>query len=282
MSEQISQQSDHAVPKEETSVSLAAGETVHVTGTSASEDVLSAPTETQTETQTPRFDASEDRSYFALDARIGRSLCSGLARFLSGATSSWYSQPDTCQRVYYANHTSHLDILAIWSSLPGYVRRFVRPVAAKDYWSKGLVRPYIANRLFNAILLERQHVKAHQNPIDAMVREMGDRYSIIIFPEGGRQSSGEMAEFKSGLYHICKKKPGLELIPIYIDNMNRILPRGTSLPVPLLSHVTFGKPIRLEENEKKQDFLVRARQAVLDLKELHLRRNAEPEEMPRH
>lgn len=217
--------------------------------------------------------AEEDQRYFALDARIGRSLFSLLARFLSGASSSWASPPQTCQRVYYANHTSHLDILAIWSSLPGDVRRFVRPVAAKDYWSKGRIRPYIANRLFNAILLERQHVKAHQNPIDAMVHEMGDRYSIIIFPEGGRQSSGEIAEFKSGLYHICKKKPLLELVPIYIDNMNRILPRGRLLPVPLLSHVAFGEPIWLKENEKKQDFLARARQAVLDLKEQYLRRN---------
>lgn len=202
----------------------------------------------------------------ALDAIVGRAFLSGLSRFLSGATSCWFSQPDTCQRVYYANHTSHLDILVIWSALPDYVRRYVRPVAAKDYWSKGVFKPYIASRLFNAILLERQHVKAHQNPIDEMLREMGNQYSIIIFPEGGRQSSGKMAEFKSGLYHMCKKRPELELIPIYIDNMNRILPRGTYLPVPLLSRVTFGAPIWLEENEKKNDFLERARQAVLDLR----------------
>ncbi len=202
----------------------------------------------------------------ALDAIIGRMFLSGLSRFLSGATSCWFSQPDVCQRVYYANHTSHLDILVIWSALPDYVRRYVRPVAAKDYWSKGIFKPYIASRLFNAILLERQHIKAHQNPIDDMLREMGNQYSIIIFPEGGRQSSGKMAEFKSGLYHMCKKRPELELIPIYIDNMNRILPRGTYLPVPLLSRVTFGSPIWLEENEKKNDFLERARQAVLDLK----------------
>lgn len=207
--------------------------------------------------------------YFAPDAWVGRALFSGLARFLSGASSSWISsQPDTCQRVYFANHTSHLDILVIWSALPSYVRRYVRPVAANDYWSKGIVRPYIAKRLFNAILLERHNVRAHHNPVDFMLEEMGDRYSIIIFPEGGRQSSGTMAEFKSGLYYMCKRRPELELIPIYIDNMNRILPRGSVLPVPLLSHVMFGPPMWLEENEKKQDFLERARQAVLNLKKL--------------
>ena len=231
-----------------------------------------AETSVVTPTETPAEDSSvsclqERRRYFAPDALIGRALFSGLARFLSGATSSWFSQPDTCQRVYYANHTSHLDMLVIWSALPDYVRRNVRPVAAKDYWSKGLFKPYIAKRLFNAILLERQNVKAHHNPIDEMLQEMGDRYSIIIFPEGGRQSSGHMAEFKSGLYYMCKRRPELELIPIYINNMNRILPRGTYLPVPLLSHVTFGPPLWLEENEKKQAFLERAQKAILDLKE---------------
>ena len=203
---------------------------------------------------------------FAIDAVVGRAIFSGLSRFLSGATSSWYSQPDTCQRVYFANHTSHLDMLVIWSAMPDYVRKVVRPVAAKDYWGNGFFRPYIAKRLFNCILLERQNVKVHHNPVDEMLHQMGSQYSIIIFPEGGRQSSGQIAEFKSGLYYMCKKRPELELIPIYINNMNRILPRGTYLPVPLLSHVTFGNPLWLEKNEKKQDFLDRARQAILDLK----------------
>ena len=58
-----------------------------------------------------------------------------LARLLSGASVRWIaSQPDTCQRVYFANHTSHLDALVIWSSLPQTVREVTRPVAAKEYW----------------------------------------------------------------------------------------------------------------------------------------------------
>lgn len=223
------------------------------------------------QTQNPKAEKSAQTPIpphrcFSIDAVVGRAIFSGLSRFLSGATSTWYSQPDTCQRVYYANHTSHLDMLVIWSALPDYVRKVVRPVAAKDYWGSGIFRPYIAKRLFNCILLERQNVKVHNNPVDEMLRQMDSQYSIIIFPEGGRQSSEEMAEFKSGLYYMCKKRPELELIPIYIDNMNRILPRGTYLPVPLLSHVTFGSPLWLEKNEKKQDFLDRARQAILDLK----------------
>jgi 1-acyl-sn-glycerol-3-phosphate acyltransferase len=76
-----------------------------------------------------------------------------------------------------------------------------------------------------------------------------------------------VGEFKSGLYYLAKKRPDLELIPVYIDNMNRILPRGEFLPVPLLSSITFGPPMWLEAGETKNEFLERARKAVLKLRE---------------
>lgn len=192
-----------------------------------------------------------------------------LARFFSGASVRWIDcQPDTCQRVYFANHTSHLDALVIWSSLPAEVRELTRPVAAKDYWSSGRVRRYLAREVFNAILIDRTEIKVHQSPVDLMIREIGQRYSLIVFPEGGRSTGEEIGEFKSGLYYLCKKRPELEAVPVYIDNMNRILPRGEVLPVPLLTCVTFGPPLWLERGEPKADFLNRARESVRRLKEM--------------
>ena len=204
-----------------------------------------------------------------MDTNITRNLLALLARFVSGASVRWIdSQPDTCQRVYFANHTSHLDPIVIWSALPQNVRMITRPVAAKDYWSKGPVRRYLSNNLFNAILIDREEIKVHQSPIDLMIREIGHTYSLIIFPEGGRSSGREVGEFKSGLYYLCKKRPDLELIPVYVDNMNRILPRGEVLPVPMLSCLTFGPPLWLEAGEPKTEFLGRAREAVRRLKEI--------------
>ena len=189
------------------------------------------------------------------------------AKLLSGATLRWHEcQPDTCQRVYFANHTSHLDALVLWSSLPGEIRDLTRPVAAKDYWAKGRVRPYIA-QCFNAILIDREEIKVHQSPVDLMVREIGSTHSLILFPEGGRTAGETVGEFKSGLYYLSKKRPDLELVPVHIDNMNRVLPRGEFLPVPLLSCITFGPPMWLEAGETKNDFLTRARDAVARLKE---------------
>jgi 1-acyl-sn-glycerol-3-phosphate acyltransferase len=140
-------------------------------------------------------------------------------------------------------------------------------VAAKDYWIRGRIRRHVA-RSYNALLIDRTEIKVHQSPIDMMIREIGDTHSLIIFPEGGRSSGEEVTEFKSGLYYLCKKRPDLELVPVYINNMNRILPKGKVLPVPLLSSITFGPPVWLEAKEGKSDFLARARDAVCRLREL--------------
>ncbi len=204
-----------------------------------------------------------------MDVKITGAILALLARFLSGASIRWLDcQPDSCQRVYFANHTSHLDAIVLWSALPPEVRSMTRPVAAKDYWMAGRVRRYLSTRVFNALLIDRKEIKVHQSPVDVMIREMGQTYSLIVFPEGGRTTGEEIGEFKSGLYYLCKKRPDLELIPVHIDNMNRILPRGEVLPVPLLSCITFGPPMWLEANEPKADFLARARDAVRRLKEL--------------
>jgi 1-acyl-sn-glycerol-3-phosphate acyltransferase len=191
-----------------------------------------------------------------------------VAQFLSGATARWIDcRPEPKQRVYFANHTSHLDALVIWSSLPWELRDLTRPVAAKDYWEDGWMRRFLAGS-FNALLIDRFEIKVHQSPVDVMIREMGQKYSLIVFPEGTRSETDEIGEFKSGLFYLSKKRPDLELIPVFIDNMNRVLPRGEVLPVPLLSCISFGAPIFREQGEVKTDFLKRARDSVVRLREM--------------
>jgi len=191
-------------------------------------------------------------------------------RILSGATVLWYeSQPDdSCQRVYFANHTSHLDAMVIWAALPTAIRDKTRMVAAKDYWDANLIRRYFAKKLLNAVLIDRESVSFKNTPVQVMADEIKDKYSLILFPEGGRSQDGTFGEFKSGLYYLCKRRPDLELIPIYLNNLNSILPRGKTLPVPMLSRVIFGPPMWLEMNERKESFLDRARNAILKLKQL--------------
>jgi 1-acyl-sn-glycerol-3-phosphate acyltransferase len=213
-----------------------------------------------------------------------------VAQFLAGATIHGERPSDTRQRIYFANHTSHLDFVVIWAALPPHVRASTRPVAAKDYWDKRGVRGYLAREIFNAVLISRHPERsrgtragvwraAHApgsldsarddgaDPIETLVNGLGDAHSLIVFPEGTRGSGTDPAPFKSGIYRVAMRRPDVELVPVLIDNLNRILPKGEFTPVPLLSHIAFGQPIRVGDGEAKGDFLERARKAVLELRQ---------------
>lgn len=174
--------------------------------------------------------------------------------------------PELKQRIYFANHTSHLDALIVWTSLPGQIREKTRPVAAADYWRSNKLRRHVATRIFNAVLIERIKVTSSNNPLDLLVSALDQNFSLIIFPEGGRHDGVEAGPFKSGLYHLGKKRRNVEMIPVHIDNANRVLPKGEILPVPLLSSISFGAPMHVSDGESKNDFLERARTAVNSLR----------------
>lgn len=197
-----------------------------------------------------------------------RSLIAGSLRVFSGSVARWQGcAPELVQRVYFANHTSNLDGPVLWASLPPPIRDVTRMIGARDYWSVGRVRPFLACHVFNAVLIERKKPTPDANPLVEMVNALGERHSLILFPEGGRHSGDEPQSFKPGLYHLAKKRPDVQLIPVWMENLNRILPKGEILPVPVMGSVTFGEPIRLEEDESKPDFLVRAREAVMKLRQ---------------
>jgi 1-acyl-sn-glycerol-3-phosphate acyltransferase len=191
------------------------------------------------------------------------------AKLVSGSNIRWLGcAPIVRQRVYFANHTSNLDALVIWAALPPPIRDTTRPVAARDYWINSRVKLYLARQVFNAVLIERKKPTSHDNPLADMLQAMGQTHSLIIFPEGGRQADGELAPFKSGLFHLAKDRPEVEFVPVLVENLNRILPKGEFLPVPVLGSVTFGAPIKLEPGEPKNAFLERAQAAVKALNHL--------------
>jgi 1-acyl-sn-glycerol-3-phosphate acyltransferase len=204
-------------------------------------------------------------------------IIAGAARLISGVQVRWVdSQPDAGQAIYLANHSSHLDFVVLWSSLPPPIRALTRPVAAQDYWDHGLRRALAVN-VFKAVLVARhgsQDREAEETATDPrlaiqhMLETMGSEHSLILFPEGTRGTGEEVAAFKSGLYYLCHEKPGLRLVPAYLSNLNRILPKGEFLPVPFISKLTFGPPFMLGTGEPRATFLARAREAVCRLKDL--------------
>lgn len=188
-------------------------------------------------------------------------------RLVTGANAVWLDerpQPGPV-RIYFANHGSHLDFATVYATLPAALRAKTRPVAARDYWMKTRLGRFFAVRLSNALLISRDVITREDNPVDQMAAALREGWSLILFPEGTRSMDGDVAPFKSGLYHLAAKAPEVELVPVYLQNLNRILPKGHLLPVPLLGTVVFGAPIKLEAGERKADFLKRSREVLVSL-----------------
>ncbi len=192
----------------------------------------------------------------------------GIARILAGGNVRRVGfTPDDRQRIYFVNHSSHLDFVLVWAALPPRLRTMTRPVAARDYWDKPGLRRYLGVKVFNAVLVERNPTAGSPNAIDVLLDGLGEKHSLIIFPEGTRGDGTTIAPFKSGLYRLGKARPDVDLIPSYINNVNRVLPKGEFVPVPMLASVSFGEPMHVGEDEDKSAFLDRARNAILELRQ---------------
>jgi len=191
----------------------------------------------------------------------------GLARLIAGSRAFWPGEhpPLSGQHVFYANHSSHLDAVVLWASLDVALRDRTRPVAAHEYWWPTPARRFLAVKVFRCVLVNRE--KSARAGLEAMYDALDAGDSLIFFPEGTRGSGEEVAEFRAGLYHLCAHCQDADAIPVYLENLNRILPKGELLPVPLMSRVLFGSPLRPMPGETKAEFLERARQALLDLRE---------------
>lgn len=192
----------------------------------------------------------------------------GLIRALTGAQARWYGCPPKAeQRIYFANHQSHADLVMIWAALPQSLRGITRPIAAKDYWTQTPFKQWITTAVFNAIYVDRSKT-TDQDPLEPLVEALANGDSIILFPEGTRGHAEEPQPFKAGLYNLTTRFPDVVLVPAWINNVQRVMPKGEVVPVPILCSVTFGAPIRLEPGEERRAFLDRARLAVMALREI--------------
>lgn len=189
------------------------------------------------------------------------------ARFVTAVRGIWQGvEPDQTQRIYFANHCSHGDFVLLWTVLPPRMRRQTRPVAGADYWLSSTLRRFIGCEVFNSLLIERDREQREHDPVSTMVQALDAGDSLIVFPEGTRNTTdAALLPFKSGLYHLAKQRPSIELVPVWISNLNRVLPKGEVIPIPLVCTVTFGSAISLKNTESKQVFIARAEQALLSL-----------------
>lgn len=192
----------------------------------------------------------------------------GLVRVLTGAQARWHGCPPKAeQRIYFANHQSHADLVLIWAALPHELRGITRPIAARDYWTASNFKRWITTEVFHAVYVERER-KGEEDPLQPLIDALEHGDSLILFPEGTRGFDEEPQPFRSGLYNLAQRFPHVVLVPAWIHNVQRFIPKGEVVPVPVLCSVTFGEPVRLAPEEPRADFLNRARQAVVDLRDV--------------
>ena len=191
----------------------------------------------------------------------------GLIRLLTGAQARWHGCPPKAeQRIYFANHQSHADLVLIWAALPSELRSITRPIAAKDYWTASPLKRWITTGVFNAVYVERER-KGDEDPLQPLIDALESGDSLILFPEGIRGFEDEPQAFKSGLFNLAQRFPQVVLVPAWIHNVQRVIPKGEVIPVPVLCSVTFGTPMQLGVGEPRADFLTRARNAVVELRD---------------
>jgi 1-acyl-sn-glycerol-3-phosphate acyltransferase len=198
-------------------------------------------------------------------ARLLESLMIVFVRLLSGAQARWPAGvPSGGQCIYVANHSSHLDFLLLFSGLPEFQRRRTRPVAAAEYWRAGPVRRYLVHRIFRAVLVERDGSRL--NPLEPLVQALREGDSLILFPEGTRGPGETLQPLRPGIFHLARGFTEIDIVPVWIDNSYRVLPKGLAIPVPLLCSITFGRPLRWEGGMPQQEFLAEVRRNLEGLR----------------
>ncbi len=197
-----------------------------------------------------------------MTARVIEWLLIASVRLIVGAQPRWKGPvhlPEQC--IYVANHTSHLDALILSSTLPARLRLRTRPMASAEYWTAGPVRRYLIRSIFRGVLVERGQL----NPLEPVACALRQGASIIVFPEGTRGLGESLQTLKPGIFHLARWFPNIDIVPVWIDNSYRVLPKGFVFPVPLLCSITFGPPLRWKEGQQQEDFLAQVRDSLTAL-----------------
>ncbi|MDN5820784.1 MAG: 1-acyl-sn-glycerol-3-phosphate acyltransferase [Brachybacterium sp.] len=169
--------------------------------------------------------------------------------------------------VLVANHTSHVDGPLLALSLPWAQGRLLSTGVATDYWFEhGWPRRFFVRTMLNAFPIDRGGDRKHSGTSRKLLR-VG--VPILVFPEGGRQSSGQMSSFKPGGAALAISV-GVPVIPAAIVGGYEAMPKGRSWPKgrpPV--RVVFGEPMISHVDESAVEFSTRIRARVKDLYDEH-------------
>lgn len=167
--------------------------------------------------------------------------------------------------VLYANHSSHLDTISLLNLFPLSRLARIQPVAAADYFERNRLVAWFSRTLINILPIARKNITAGNNPLRRMQAALALGHSLIIFPEGTRGTGEEIGHFHSGIAHLLAKSPDIDVVPAYLVNMGRSLPKGEFLPVPVFCEIRLGAARRIQGS--RQEMIEALEAAVRELKD---------------
>jgi 1-acyl-sn-glycerol-3-phosphate acyltransferase len=154
--------------------------------------------------------------------------------------------------VLVANHSSHLDTVCLLSLFPLRRLREIRPVAAADYFDRNRIVSAFSRTLFNILPIPRKDFTEENHPVRRMRDAIDQGYSLIVFPEGTRGSGEELGKFRTGVARAVEGERSVAVVPAYLVNMGRSLPKGEWFPIPFFCEVRIGRPMLLEGKDYQE------------------------------
>jgi len=164
--------------------------------------------------------------------------------------------------VIVANHASHADTMIVATALPAAVRRRLVVAAAADYFFSNRLTSFVSRLFVGAIPVARD--KVNRSTLELCHRLLGEGWSLLLYPEGGRSHDGTIGEFKPGAAWIARRA-GVPVLPVLLDGTFDVLPKGRSLPTRHRVTVSFGEPLSVADGEDARSFNRRIESAVRDL-----------------
>ncbi len=168
--------------------------------------------------------------------------------------------------IFASNHQSHVDTHAILDVLPKHIRKQTAVAAAFDHFAdndgtskKKRIVQFLVAATWHAFSIER--VRSPISSIRTMQNLLGKDWSIVIYPEGTRSRTGEIAQFKPGLAVVAKKS-NRPVIPVSVQGGLKVLPEATYIPRSGKMRISFGEPLHFQQDESSADFMARVETAV--------------------
>ncbi|HOJ78747.1 MAG TPA: lysophospholipid acyltransferase family protein [Bacillota bacterium] len=172
-----------------------------------------------------------------------------MALFIGLRVYGKHNLPKVHPFIIVANHSSHLDTLSLLSIFSIKDLHRIQPVAAGDYFNRNRFVSFLTHKLFNILTIPRSAINKENHPVKLMKNALEQGNSLIIYPEGTRSLTEEIGRFRPGIAHLIKEIPGIKVIPVFLANMGRSLPKGEYLPIPFFCEIVIGEPLLLQADK---------------------------------